>query len=177
MGFLRAGFAAIVLGGAALGLGGCNGDPNETAAQCPKPYLLPDASAFTHYDGRGTDIADVVLSARISDVQGACSGAMGRKVEGAHAHVVLLLTRGPAAQGREVDIPYRVGVMRAGEVLDEHAYSQHVVFPPNVESVEVTGQEISFVLPTSKGISGPSYHFYFWLDLTPEDLAANRRKG
>jgi len=170
---LTSGAAALV---AALALGGCHGDPNETAAQCPKPYLLPDASTFTHYDGVGTDVANLVLSARLTDVEGACAGVMGRKEEGAHAHVVMLLTRGPAAKGPEADIPYSVGVMRDGRVLDERNYVQHVVFPPNVDTVQATGQEVSFLFPTGKTVSGPSYHLYFWLQLTPEELAANRRK-
>jgi hypothetical protein len=161
---------------AALALGGCQGDPNETAMSCPKPYLLPDASAFTHYDGRGHDISNLVLSARLTDVRGACVGRLGKLQEGAHAHVVMLVSRGPAAQGNDATISYSVGVMRDGEVLDEHSYSQHVVFPSNVDTVQVTGQEIPFVLPTSKRVAGPDYHLYFWLDLTPEDLAANRAK-
>jgi len=160
----------------ATALGGCNGDPNETAMQCPKPYLLPDASSFTHYNGQGTDIADLVLSARLIDVRGACSGSMGKKQEGAHAHVVMLVNRGPAAQGNEADVPYSVGVMRNGEVLDEHSYTQHVVFPSNVNTVQVTGQEIPFVFPTGRVVSGTNYHLYFWLDLTPADLAVNRSK-
>jgi hypothetical protein len=157
-------------------LGGCQGDPEETAMQCPKPYLLPDASAATHYDGRGTDISDLVLSARLTDVHGACVGTMGKKAEAAHAHVVMLVTRGPAAHTNEADIPYSVGVMRAGRVLDEASYVQHVVFPSNVDSVQVTGQEVKFVLPTGKTVSGPDYHFYFWLNLTPAEVAANRMK-
>jgi hypothetical protein len=164
------------MGALVLALAGCQGDPNETAAQCPKPYLLPDASSFTHYDGRGTDIANLVLTARLTDVRGACSGAMGKKEEGAHAHVVMLVSRGPAAQGNTADIPYSVGVMRNGEVLDEHGYTQHVVFPSNVDTVQVTGQEVSFLFPTGKNLSGPNYHLYFWLDLTPGEIAANRQR-
>jgi hypothetical protein len=160
----------------ALSLCGCNGDPNETAMQCPKPYLLPDASSFTHYDGRGTDLSDLVLTVRLTDVRGACSGSMGKKQEGAHAHVVMLVTRGPASQGNEADVSYSVGVMRDGEVLDEKSYQQHVVFPSNVDTVQVTGQEIPFLFPTGKSLTGPNYHLYFWLDLTPADLAANRAK-
>ena len=160
----------------ALALAGCQGDPNETAMQCPKPYLLPDASAATHYDGRGTDISDLVLSARLIDVHGACVGTMGKKQEQAHAHVVMLVSRGPKAASNEADIPYSVGVMRAGEVLDEAHYVQHVVFPSNVDTVQVTGQEVKFVLPTGKRLSGPDYHFYFWLNLTPEEVEANRLK-
>jgi hypothetical protein len=162
---LKAGLRLTCYAGAAalaLGLAGCNGDPNETAMQCPKPYLLPDASSFTHYNGQGTDLADLVLSARLIDVRGACSGVMGKKQEGAHAHVVMLVNRGPAAQGNEV--------------LDEHSYSQHVVFPSNVDTVQVTGQEIPFLFPTGKNLGGTNYHLYFWLDLTPADLAVNRSK-
>ena len=159
----------------ALGaLAGCQGDPNETAMQCPKPYLLPDASSATHYDGRGTDISDLVMSVRLTDVQGACVGTMGKKEEQAHAHVVMLVTRGPKASSNETDIPYSVGVMRAGEVLDEAHYVQHVVFPSNVDTVQVTGQEVKFVLPTGRRVSGPDYHFYFWLNLTPAEVEANR---
>ncbi len=144
--------------------------------QCPKPFLLPDASAATHYDGRGTDISDLVLSAKLTDVHGACVGTMGKREETAHAHVVMLVTRGPASKSNKADIPYSVGVMRNGEVLDEAHYSQHVVFPSNVDSVQVTGQEVKFVLPTGKKLSGPDYHVYFWLNLTPEEVAANRLK-
>jgi hypothetical protein len=64
--------------------------------------------------------------------------------------------------------------MRDGEVLDEHSYQQHIVFPSNVGTVQVTGQEIPFLFPTAKSLTGPNYHLYFWLDLTPADLAANR---
>jgi hypothetical protein len=160
----------------AASLGGCQGDPDETAMQCPKPYLLPDASAAAHYDGHGTDIANLVLSARLTDVHGACVGTMGKKAEQAHAHVVMLVSRGPSAPSNEADIPYSVGVMRGGEVLDEAHYSQHVVFPSNVDTVQVTGQEVKFVLPTGKKLSGPDYHFYFWLNLSPQEIEANRAK-
>ncbi len=159
----------------ALALAGCHGDPNEEAVQCPKPYLLPDADRLARYNGRGTDISDLQLSARLTDVQGACSGKLGTKLEGAHAHVVMVVTRGPVATGRATDIAYKVGVMRNNEILEEHRYVQHVDFPPNVDTLQVTGQEIPFTLPTAKGVTGLNYHLYFWLDLTPAELAANRR--
>ncbi len=159
----------------AMAVGACGGDPDETAVQCPKPYLLPDASSFTRYNGRGTDIADLVLRAKLIDVKGSCAGKIGVKQERARAHVVMLVTRGPAAQSNAADISYSVGVIRNGQVLDEHSYVQHLVFPPNVDSVEATGQDIGFVLPTDKLNGGASYHLYFWLNLSPAELAANRQ--
>ena len=162
---------------ACLAVAGCHADPNEEATQCPKPYLLPDAAMLARYRSAGHDLSDLVLSARLTDVQGACAGKLGTKLEGAHAHVVLVVTRGPAAAGPEADVPYGLGVMRNGQLLDEARYVQHVVFPPNVNTVQVTGQELQLKLPTSKGVTGPSYHLYFWLQLTPQELAANRQKS
>ena len=159
-----------------LSLAGCGADPEETAAQCPKPYLLPDATTLARYRGAGHDLSDLVLSARLTDVRGACAGVQGTKIEGARAHVVMVVTRGPAATSQEADIPYGLGVVQNGQIRDEARYVQHIVFPPNVNTVQVTGQEVKMKLPTGKGVTGPSYHLYFWLQLTPEELAANRRQ-
>lgn len=156
-------------------LAACHADPNEEAVQCPKAGLLPDATRLTRYDGRGTDIADLVLGVRLTDVQGACSGKLGTRLEGAHAHVVMVATRGPAAQSPDADIAYKIGVVQAGQVISEKAFVQHVSFPPNVTTLQVTGQEIPMKLPLSKSVSGPDYHIYFWLQLSPAELDANRR--
>ena len=166
-------FPALLL---ALAASACHADPNEEAVQCPRAYVLPEASHVSHFDGRGTDISDLVLGARLTDVQGACSGKLGVREEGAHGHVVMVVTKGPAATSNEADVGYILGVVRDGQILDKAAYVQHVTFPPNVSNLEVTGQEIALKLPTGKGVSGPNYHLYFMLNLTPEELAANRRQ-
>ncbi len=161
---------------ACLCLAACDGNPEETAAQCPKPYLLPDASTLSRYRGAGRDLSDLVLTARLTDVKGACAGLLGVKLEGAHAHVVMVVSRGPAATSSEADIPYGLGVVRNGQILDEARYVQHVVFPPNVSTVQVNGQELQMKLPTAKKVSGPDYHLYFWLQLSSEQLAENRQR-
>jgi hypothetical protein len=167
--------ASLLAGLAALALSACHADPNEEAAQCPKAYLLPDASRLARYDGRGQDISNLVLNVRLTDVQGACSGKLGTKLEGAHAHVVMVVTRGPASTSSQADVAYKIGVIRGNDIIAENSYTQHVTFPDNVNAVQVTGQEIPMKLPTSKTVLGPSYHIYFWLDLTREEVEANRR--
>lgn len=160
---------------ATLATAACNGNPDETAVECPRPYVLPDAATVARYRGTGRDLSDLVLSVRLIDVQGACAGTLGTHLEGAHAHVVMVVSRGPASQGAQADIPYGLGVVQGGNIRDAARYVQHVVFPPNVNTVQLNGQEIQLKLPTPKGVTGPSYHLYFWLQLTPEELAANRR--
>ncbi len=159
----------------ATGLSACHADPNEEAVACVQPYALPDASRLSRYNGRGTDITDLVLTARITDVQGACSGQLGARAEKAHAHVVMVVTRGPASTSAEADVPYKVVVVRAGEPIDAKEFTQHVVFPPNVTTLQVTGEEVPMLLPLGKTITGPSYHLYFMLKLSPAELVANRR--
>jgi len=157
-------------------LGGCSGDPEEKAPQCPVPYLLPEASTLTRYSDRGTDLTDLVLTARLLDVKGACGGVLGAKHETAHAHARMVLTRGPASQGNTADVPYSVGVVRQGQILDKRDYVEHVVFPPNVNTVQVEGQEVNFDFPTVKGVSGPSYRVYFFFRLSEGELARNRAR-
>ena len=160
---------------AVLAVGGCENDPDEKAPACPVALTRPDASSLTRYDGRGTDIRDLVLNARLTDVKGFCKGQLGHKVLTAHAHAEFLLTRGPAADGRDFNLQYNVAVVKSGIILEAKPYVQRVVFPPNVDSVQVTGQEIQFQFTTERGLTGPNYKIYFVLQLTPEELAANQR--
>jgi hypothetical protein len=135
----------------------------------------PDASSVTRYDGRGHDLTNLVLSATLKDTPGACKGQLGHKVITAHAHAEFLMTRGPASQSRDVALQYNVAILKDGRLLEEKPYIQHVTFPPNVDSVQVTGDEINFSFPTQRGLSGPSYKVYFVLELTPEELAVNQK--
>ena len=159
---------------AMLCLAACDGNPDETAVQCPQGYRLPDASTLSLYRGTGRDLSDLILTARLVDATGGCAGVLGTKLEGVHAHVVMVVSRGPAANSAEADIPYGVGVVRNGQILDDARYVQHVVFPPNVNTVQVSGQEVRMKLPTAKKVSGSDYHLYFWLQLSAEQLAENR---
>jgi len=166
--------AAALIVAALLALGACTPDPDEKAPQCPVALLRPDASTLTRYDGHGTDLTNLVLSGRLQDIKGTCRGLLGHNKLTALAHAEMVLTRGPAAPGRDVDVPYIVAVMKQDQVLDERQYTQHVTFPPNVDTVQVTGQEIPFDFPTRRGLGGQNYTVYFLFSLTPEELASNQ---
>jgi hypothetical protein len=154
---------------------GCTPDPDEKAPQCPVAQTRPDANTLTRYDGRGTDLANLVLSGRLVDIKGACKGLLGHKALTAHAHAEMELTRGPAATGRDVDVPYIVAVTKDGQPIDRREKMQHVTFPPNVDTVQATTDEVDFAFPTIRGLGGEKYTIYFLFSLSPEELAANRR--
>jgi hypothetical protein len=167
--------ATLLLAPALLLTTSCTPDPEEKAPQCPVALLRPDASTLTRYDGSGTDLRNLVLSGRLADVKGACQGLLGHKALTAHAHVEMLLTRGPAATGRDVDVPYIVAVMKDGQLLDRREKVQHVTFPPNVNTVQVTAEDVHFAFPTTRGLGAEKYTIYFLFSLSPEELAANQR--
>jgi len=171
----RYGLAAALLISGAVVLGGCTQDPDEQAPQCPIALLRPDARTLSRYDGHGTDLTNLVLSGRLDPPRGACKGLLGHKNLTAHAHVQMVLTRGPAAHGRDADVPYIVAIMKNGQLLQKQELVQHVTFPPNVDTVQVTGQEVNMAFPTDRGLTGPNYTIYFLFELTPEELAANQR--
>jgi hypothetical protein len=164
--------AALAL---AVGLAGCTPDPDEQAPQCPLAYLRPDAATLARYDGKGTDLTNLVLSGRLQNIRGACKGLLGHRKLTATTHVEMVLTRGPAAQGRAFDVPYNIAIVQKGRVLQKGEYVQHVVFPPNVDTVQVTGEDVNLAFPTDRGLTGPSYTIYFVFELTPEELARNQR--
>jgi hypothetical protein len=168
-------FTHLPAAAALLALAACTPDPDEKAPECPVAMLRPDASTLTRYDGHGTDLTNLVLSARMQDVKGACKGLLGHNTLAAHAHAEMVLTRGPAATGRDADVPYIVAVMKGGQVLEEHDYVQHVSFPPNVDTVQVKGTEVYFSFPTHRGLGGQNYTIYVLFNLSPAELAANQR--
>ena len=101
---------------------------------------------------------------------------LGGPVLHAVAHAELTVTRGPAARGQAIDVPYNVAVMRRDQVLDKRQYVAHAVFPPNVDSVALRTQEIPFEFPTPHGLGGAAYAIYFVLQLSPDELVANQRR-
>ncbi len=156
-------------------LAACTPDPDEQAPQCPLAYLRPDAATLTRYDGRGTDLTNLVLSGRLLNINGACKGLLGHRKLTAHAQVQMVLTRGPAAKDRAFDVPYNIAIVRQGQVLQKQELIQHVVFPPNVDTVQVSGQDVNMAFPTDRGLTGQNYTIYFVFELSPAELAANQR--
>ena len=55
-------------------------------------------------------------------------------------------------------------------MLQKQEMVQHVVFPPNVDSVQVSGQSVDMEFPTDRGLTGQNYTIYFVFELSPAEL-------
>jgi hypothetical protein len=167
-----------LLVGAPLVLSGCSdfGKKVEFAPVCPKLALLKDGADLTRFSPRGHDVTDLVLDGRLVAVPADCTpGSRGHVA--ASLRVTMSLTRGPAAQGREMDVPYFVAVMHDGRIVDKQDYLAHASFPPNVNQITLTGDPVELSIPANETHPASAYQIYVSFQLTPDELAVNRARG
>ena len=162
-----------------LPLFGCGPGRNTFAPVCPTARLVPALADLTRYAGPGPghDLTDLVLQARITAVNGQCQAGDSKLVLPATVQVSISVQRGPAMQGREADVPVFLAVTEGETVEAKQPLPVHIVFPPNVDRMVVTSRDIDLSLPVSPEKSGASYGIIAGFQLTPDELAANRRAG
>ncbi len=174
---MPSGLARAALGlGLALAASSCGPDLPQFAPACPVTGVLSDAADLTRFNGRGIDLTDMVIDGRIAPPTGKC-----KLDDLTHLHttisVTLDLTRGPAAKGRTIDVTYFVSASRGQTILDKRDYKLAVTFPPNSDHVRITGEPVDLVLPIDDKTSGVVYRVLDGFQLSPDELAFNRRRG
>lgn len=159
---------------AAAVLSGCGSGEMEFAPACPQLSLLAEGADLIRFQGQGRDITDRVLQARITGVDAACrSGRNGEVV--ALLTVRATLTRGLAAQGRQVQVPYFVAVLDGETIVDRQAFVLQGTFPATGGTVAVAGQELALRFPGTATRGAENYRIIVSLQLTEEELAHSRR--
>ena len=171
----------IALAAGLLALSGCGGLQTAAGPQfappCPQPVLIRPAEDLTTYNGAGRDLTDMVLDGRITGLNGSCRLADKPGRLDVTVQVGMELARGPAARGRALDVPYFVAVTEREQILGKHTLQEHVVFPPNVDRVQVTTRPVGLQLPVSPQKSGAAYTVAVGFQLTPGELQQNRARG
>ncbi len=167
-------WTAVLLAVAAGPLAACS-RPDAFAPACPQLALLPEGADLARFAGSGRDITDLVLDAHLTAVPASCRWADERhtKVE-AKLQVAMALDRGPAMQGRTVDLRYFVAVSEGDDILDKQVYAALAEFPANTDRLALTSPEISMLFPVSHEKSAAAYKITVSFQLTPEELAVNR---
>ncbi|MBW8268101.1 hypothetical protein [Caldovatus aquaticus] len=178
----RAAGLALALGGAvpAAGCGGEGASQPPLPATCPRIGILGEAADLVRYrPGAGQDLSALELEARVTGFQARCDYVnRGRAME-VRLTVGLQAERGPAARAASAELPWFVAVTDAGEeaILNKREFVTRVGFPPNVGRARATSEEISVTLPLGQGRDFGDYALLVGFQLTPEELALNRRRG
>ena len=169
----RAAAATALL--AALALSACDSS-TTLLPNCPRTGILSDAADLTRFRPAGTDLTDMVVDGRITGLSGKCS-----LEDPTHLHTVISvsmdLTRGPAAKGRDAEVTYFVSVAHGDQILDKRDYTLAVSFDGNSNQLRLAGDQIDFSLPVNDKVKGSDYRILVGYQLTPEELAFNRKRG
>jgi hypothetical protein len=161
-------------------LASCGPARNQFAPACPRPFFLADAADLDVYrsgtaPGRAHDLTDLVLHGRIVAVNGNCREGDSKDRLATVVNVAVELTRGPAMEGRETDVPVFVAVTEGDTILDKRVYLMKATFPPNVDRVTLTPGDVDLSLPVSPTKSGAAYTVLAGFQLTPDQLEQNRQ--
>ncbi len=158
----------------------CGPKANEFAPPCPRPAFLGEAATIDLYrpssapNGR-QDLTDLILHGRLVGLNGSCQAGDKKGLLAATVVISVELTRGPAMQGRDADVPVFLAVTQGDTILDKHVYPVRVTFPSNVDRITMSSGEQDLVLPVSPTKSGAAYTILAGFQLTPEQLEQNRR--
>jgi hypothetical protein len=169
--------SALCLLALLLPLFGCGSGRGGFPPACPVARLVPALADLTRYATPGGmhDVTDLVLQARIVNVDGSCEATDQKNRLAATVRISVSVLRGPAMHGREADITVFLAVAEGDTVRDKRVYPIHLAFPPNVDRLTTTSSVIEMELPVSPSVTGAAYKVISGFQLTPDELAVNRQ--
>ncbi len=167
--------AALVLAAAA----GCAPTRIEDRlVSCPQLSLPADVADLTrHLPGAAPDLSTLVLDVRVTAVDGDCR--RGRRDQSVETDIALRMRvdRGPAATARGAQIPWFIAVLDGDQILSRQSFVLPVAFAPNTTRAEVATQKVAVSFPVRQGRRVQDLRVLVGLQLSPEELEVNRRRG
>lgn len=176
---MRSGFVlAAMMAGL---LAGCGGGPAATApVACPRPGLLAEGADLTRYrPGPVQDLTTLEYDARLAGLNGGCRPGRGNRSIEMSLTTGFSVERGPASEGRVADLPWFVAVVDARDerILSRQSFVERVSFARNETRATGSSEPVTLSLPVAEERRAQDYRILVSFELTPEDLALNRRRG
>ncbi len=155
-------------------LAGCGPPKDVFAPPCPQPTFPKALADLTRYNGKGHDLTDLVLRARLLRLDGSCEAGETKDTVVTTLTVSVEAVRGPALSGNQTDLPVFIAVTDGGVIRDKKIYTLRAEFGPNVQKVTVTSPRIRLMLPVSQTKSAAAYGVIAGFQLTPAELAVSQ---
>ena len=173
--------AVLGLAGAALlaGCGGGGGTAGSPPAPCPRITILADGADLTRFrPGAVQDLAIMTADARLVGFEARCDYTRRREGVAVSVSAVFDVERGPVAQTRQATLPWFVAVTDAGDsqIIDRQDFVTPVEFAANVNRVRVRSRPTTLNFPADERLV-ENHNVRISFQLTPEELALNRRRG
>jgi hypothetical protein len=159
-------------------LAGCSwfgGGDKKADSGCPTTFIAPDLDALTLMrPGGGTTPADIRFGVKLFSANSTCTGEkVGIRTDTSMSFVVAR-NDPDLKQGQ---FTYFVAVADAQQnVLAKQDFTLQVEFGPRQNQIRIS-DEISEHLPVRDAASARNYSIVVGLQLTPEQLELNRKRG
>jgi hypothetical protein len=162
-------------------LAGCGaGTGTQLPIACPNPGLLGEGSDLTRYSpGAAQDLTGLDFDARLVSINGSCKAGRGDRTIEMQMTAGFSVERGPASEGRSVELPWFVAVLdrRTDAILSRQNFTDRVAFGRNETRTTVDSAPVSITLPVGENRRAGDYRILVSFQLTEQDLALNRRRG
>lgn len=171
----------ILLATALALLASCGPGKDEFAPVCPVASPLWQAADLVRYRDESAaaneDVRDMILTGHIVAIPAKCQPGDKPNQLAADVSITIQLTRGPAMQGRDADVPLFLAVAEGDRILDKQVFPQHFVFPSGLDQVTWNSNPVHLVFPISASKTGAAYTVLAGFQLTPAELALNRARA
>ncbi|WP_193188572.1 hypothetical protein [Nisaea sediminum] len=143
---------------------------------CPKTDFVSDLDHMTAFaDGAVGDLTDVRFDARLGGLTAICNFEKSELVMDVAFQVVA--TRGPANRDNQAEVTYFLAIAdETGAVIAKETFSNTLPFKGNLRRVAITDEFAPRIPYTADKLTLNSYRVLIGFQLTPEQLAYNRRQ-
>lgn len=180
------GIASAFLIGSTLLLSACGADSlpfmeKEITLPCPNYFILEDAASLTQFqEGPGRDITDVLVKARIGEMQLACLTDVDNETDTGKMVIdispIIAAEMGPANTSNNATLPYFIVVTDPDKkILYREPLTVSVSFQGNKTQVVLIAPPTSVELPITPKIRNDYYRIYSGFELTKEQVEYNRK--
>jgi hypothetical protein len=164
-------------------LAGCGGGgpslSNAPPAPCPRITILADGADLTrHRDGAVPDIASMTSDARLIGFNASCDYTRGRGSVNVRISAIFDVERGPVASVPRVSLPWFIAVTDAndGQIIERRDYVTPADFGGSAGRLRIASTPVVLNFPAEERLV-ENHNVRLSFQLTPEQLAANRRRG
>ena len=161
---------AVLLAGM---LAGCTNSPDPDAAMgCPRVAIVADAAQAEQFrSGPGRDLTDLASRAQIVDISGNC--AYDQDGVTVTVNMPIVVERGPALSGSEVDYAYFVAVTdRDWNIIAKRTFPIHFRFDSGSGFVAAL-EELEQAIPLQSQRQAAEYQILIGFALDREQLSRN----
>jgi hypothetical protein len=160
----------LAVGSALAGCSWFRGDYDD--GKCPVVAIPDDLSHVSHFQGPGTDFANVTVTALLTDIKGGCTFDKGGVT--VDMNVSLIARLGPAATDRHADFAYFVAILDpTGKIVAKQLFPAPIDFAEG-QSRRGSIESITQRIPLKDYHDAGKYRVDVGFQLSQEELSYNR---